>query len=147
MTAEDIEVRPIAPGEEEAVVALWQASGLTRPWNDPRRDLEFARGKPGSDVLVGIAGGRLVAAVMVGHDGHRGTVYYLAADPGQRREGLGRAMLVAAEAWLLARGVWKINLCVRRGNEPVLGFYAAMGYEPQDVVMLGRWIDPPKKGG
>ena len=40
--------------------------------NPPRVDFEFALGKPGSDVLIGEIDGRIVASVMVGHDGHRG---------------------------------------------------------------------------
>ena len=50
---------------------------------------------------------------MVGHDGHRGMFYYLAVDPARQRRGLGRAAVRAAEAWLAARGVWKVNLLVR----------------------------------
>ena len=60
-------IRPIVPGEEAAVVALWQACGLTRPWNDPAQDIAFARGKANSDVLVGLLEGRIVASVMVGY--------------------------------------------------------------------------------
>jgi ribosomal protein S18 acetylase RimI-like enzyme len=56
-------------------------------------------------------------------------------------------MMQAAEQWLLDRGVWKVNLFVRHGNEPVLAFYAALGYEPQAIALLGKWIDPTKKGG
>jgi hypothetical protein len=128
-------------GEEAAVIGLWQACGLTRPWNEPTRDLDFARGKPASDILVATKSDRIVATVMVGHDGHRGTIYYLAVDPSEQGEGLGRRATAAAESWLKARGVWKINLLVRRDNAEVLGFYEALGYEPNDVVSLGRWLD------
>jgi len=128
-------------GEEDAVIGLWERCGLTRPWNEPRRDLDFARGKPNSDVLVAIKDDRIVATVMAGHDGHRGTIYYLAVDPSEQRKRLGRAAVAAAEAWLKARGVWKVNLLVRSENADVLGFYRAMGYGPNDVVSLGRWLD------
>lgn len=128
-------------GEEAAVIGLWEACGLTRPWNEPRRDLTFARGKAASDILVGSKGDRIVATVMAGHDGHRGTIYYLAVDPAEQGNGLGRQAVAAAEAWLKDRGVWKINLLIRRENAKVLGFYEALGYEPNDVVSLGRWLD------
>jgi hypothetical protein len=36
-------IRPFQPGDEEPVVALWQACGLTRPWNDPRAAIRAAR--------------------------------------------------------------------------------------------------------
>ena len=146
MTGTDLTIRPIAEGEEEAVIALWHACGLTRPWNDPAQDLAFARGRPASDVLVGLAGGRSGASVMVGHDGHRGTMYYVSVDPGQQGRGLGRQMVAAAEEWLLARGVWKANLLVRRGNERVLGFYDGLGYAQGSSVPVEKWLDPSKRG-
>jgi hypothetical protein len=146
MAAGELSIGPIADGEEEAAIALWHACGLTRPWNDPRRDLDFARGKVASEVLVGRIGSEIVGSAMVGHDGHRGTVYYLAIARERRGSGIGRAMMRAAEGWLVERGVWKVNLLVRTGNEQVLGFYAALGYEEQATTCLGRWIDPAKKG-
>jgi ribosomal protein S18 acetylase RimI-like enzyme len=133
--------RPMRDGEEEAVIRLWEICGLTRPWNEPRRDLGFARGKPSSEILVATKGDRVIATAMAGHDGHRGTIYYLAVDPAEQGNGLGRLAVAAAESWLKSRGVWKINLLVRRENAKVLGFYRALGYEPNDVVSLGRWLD------
>lgn len=128
-------------GEEKAVIGLWEACGLTRPWNEPMRDLDFARGKSNSEILVATKDDRVVATVLAGHDGHRGTIYYLAVDPAEQGYGLGRLAVAAAESWLKKRGVWKINLLVRRENAKVLGFYQALGYEPNDVVSLGRWLD------
>ncbi len=142
---DSLDIRPLQQGEEETVIALWEACGLTRPWNDPRRDLDFARGKTASTVLVGRLDGRLVASVMVGHDGHRGALYYLSVEPGQQGRGFGRAMLRSAEAWLLNKGVWKLNLAVRTGNDGVAAFYDRLGYVRADTVMLERWIDPGKK--
>jgi ribosomal protein S18 acetylase RimI-like enzyme len=133
--------RPMRDGEEEAVIRLWEICGLTRPWNEPRRDLAFARGKANSEILVATKGDRIIATAMAGHDGHRGTIYYLAVDPAEQGNGLGRLATAAAETWLKARGVWKINLLVRRENAKVLGFYQALGYQPNDVVSLGRWLD------
>jgi ribosomal protein S18 acetylase RimI-like enzyme len=104
MTANQLTIRPIADGEEAAVIALWHACGLTRPWNDSAQDLAFARGRANSDVLVGLADERIVASAMVGHDGHRGTMYYVSVAPLERGRGWGRQMVAAAEAWLRARG-------------------------------------------
>jgi ribosomal protein S18 acetylase RimI-like enzyme len=140
-----LDIRPLAPGEEEAVIALWAACGLTRPWNDPLTDIAFARGKQTSDVLVGLAEGRIVASAMVGHDGHRGTMYYVGVDPALRKTGYGRAMVEAAEAWLRSRGVWKANLLVRKGNEHVLGFYDQLGYGAGSSVSIEKWLDPSRK--
>ena len=140
----ELNVRPIADGEEEAVIALWQACGLTRPWNDPAEDLGFARGKPNSEVLVGLVDGRVVASAMVGHDGHRGTMYYVSVAPEQQGHGYGRRMVMAAEDWLKALGVWKANLLVRKENQTVLSFYEELGYGPGSAMQIEKWLDPAR---
>ena len=144
--APSMDVRAIRNGEDDEVIALWRACGLLRDWNDPRADLEFARAKTNSTILVGRLDQKLVASVMVGHDGHRGAIYYLAVHPDFQRKGLGRAMLSSAEAWLLSKHIWKLNLMVRSDNTAILGFYERMGYEEADTVVMERWIDPGKKG-
>ena len=146
MTHAPLAIRPIAVGEEAAVIALWEACALTRAWNDPLEDLAFARGKTNSEALVGLAAGRLAASALVGHDGHRGTMYYVSVDPAQRGRGYGREMVLGAEAWLQARGVWKVNLLVRKGNAAALGFYAAIGYLEGASVPIEKWIDPDRRG-
>jgi ribosomal protein S18 acetylase RimI-like enzyme len=146
MSDTKLTIRPIADGEEEGVIALWRACGLTRPWNDPARDLAFARAKSNSDVLVGLAEDRIIASAMVGHDGHRGTMYYVSVEPDERGKGYGRRMVAAAEAWLIERGVWKANLLVRKGNESVLGFYDSLSYAEGSAQQIEKWIDPSKRG-
>lgn len=130
--------RPALPDDREAVVALWEEAGLTRPWNDPRADFDLALATTGSAVLLAEQDGALAGSVMVGFDGHRGWVYYLASAPSQRRQGIGRALMQAAEKWLSGAGSPKIQLMVRGDNAAARGFYGALGYELQDVVTLGK---------
>lgn len=132
--------RPMQDGDVEPVVALWTLCGLVRPWNDPYRDIAFARGKANSEILVAECCGLIAASVLAGHDGHRGMLYYVAVHPDWRRRGLGRAAVRAAEHWLTARGVWKINLMIRSENEQVRGFYESLGYETTPVFAMGRKI-------
>ena len=127
--------------DDEAVIGLWEACGLTRPWNDPLSDFNLALSTDGSTVLAARVGGEVVGTIMVGFDGHRGWVYYLAVDPDAQRSGLGRALMAAAEAWLVARGCPKIQLMVRQDNAQALAFYEALGLTPQPVVVLGRRLD------
>lgn len=136
-----MEIRAMVDGELEAVVDLWARCGLTRPWNDAYQDIAFARATPHAEVLVLAEAAGLVGAVMVGHDGHRGTVYYLGVDPDHAGTGRGRALMTAAEDWLRARGVWKINLLVRASNAAVIGFYEALGYGDQDCRVMGKRLD------
>jgi len=138
MPQQPLSIRPIADGDEAAVIRLWQGAGLTRPWNDPAQDIAFCRQGPSSELFVGIAGETIVAVVMAGHDGHRGVIYYLGVDPACRHKGLGRQMVGHAEAWLESLGVWKVNLMIRDGNQAVRDFYAALGYEAEPRIVMSR---------
>jgi hypothetical protein len=124
-----------------AMIALWQRCGLTRPWNDPAADIALARRGPNSAVLAGRDGGGVVASALVGHDGHRGWVYYLAVDPDHRHKGYGRVVMDAAENWLRARGIEKLQLLVRRDNAGVHAFYQSLGYLEQERVVFAKWLD------
>ena len=133
-------IETAGPGDCAAAAALWQACGLTRPWNDPAADFVLAIAGPASTVLVARDGEGLAGSVMAGFDGHRGWVYYLAVAPDRQRSGLGRALMAAAEDWLRERGAPKIQLMVREDNEAALAFYAKLGMERQKVVTLGRFL-------
>jgi ribosomal protein S18 acetylase RimI-like enzyme len=134
-------VSSITDADVETVVTLWQCCGLTQPWNDPAADIAFARREPNSDILVGRCADKLVATALVGHDGHRGWVYYVAVDPDAQGSGLGRAIMAAAEDWLRARGVLKVQLMVRPENSKVQAFYQALGYGEQKRIIYAKWLD------
>lgn len=143
-TSTDLSISAMAPGERDTVIDLWKRCGLTRPWNDPLADLELALASDNSTVLVARDGDSIVGGAMVGHDGHRGAIYYLGVDPEARRGGIGRSLVRAAEAWCARFGVPKLNLLVRMENLGVLAFYEALGYLPTNSVSLYRTIDPER---
>ena len=136
-----MKIAPATAADRAAVVALWQTAGLTRPWNDPAADYDLALANPTSVVLLASDGAELAGSVMAGFDGHRGWVYYLAADPDRRKGGIGRALMQAAEQWLRDLGCPRVRLMVRADNLAARGFYQAIGYADQDVVTLGRTLD------
>jgi ribosomal protein S18 acetylase RimI-like enzyme len=133
-----MEIVPLPDHLSEAAVNLWHLVGLTRPWNDPWADLSRALRGSASAVLAGLHGSELIATAMVGHDGRRGWVYYLAVHPDSQRNGHGRRMMAVCEQWLSEREVPKINLMVRTDNAEARGFYAALGYGHDEVVVLSR---------
>lgn len=136
-----IEFRSAQQIDREAVIALWQACGLTRPWNPPENDFNVALTNATSDIILGHASGELVGCVMVGFDGHRGWVYYLGVASQHRKAGYGRALMDAAEDWLAKMGARKIQLMVRHDNGPTIAFYKSLRFDEQSVITLGKWID------
>ena len=136
-------IRPFAPADEATVIALWQACGLTRPWNDPHKDIARKLGVQAQWFVVGELRSphgtpQLVASAMAGYDGHRGWVNYLAVHPEQRRQGLASALMAHLEAELTAAGCPKLSLQIRQGNEAVVGFYEALGYAVDPVVSMDK---------
>jgi ribosomal protein S18 acetylase RimI-like enzyme len=135
-------IRAYQSSDEAAVVALWQACDLTRPWNDPYKDIARKLQVRPDLFLVGEVQGRLMASAMFGYEGHRGWVNYLATSPDHQRQGHAKAMMQHGEALLLASGCPKINLQVRASNAQVLAFYQSLGYQDDQVVSMGKRLIP-----
>lgn len=137
-------VRAFERADTESVVALWTEAGLTRPWNDPRLDIERKlRVQPelflvAEDTSGDVDGAAIVGTVMAGYDGHRGWIYYLASAESHRHRGIARALVREAERLLEAMGCPKVQLMVREGNDGVLAFYDALDYERFSVTNLGK---------
>ena len=136
--ATSLSIAPIEDADVAAIIALWQRCGLTRPWNDPAADIARARKVPNADVLAGRDAGRIVASALVGHDGHRGWVYYVAVDPDRRHQGYGGVIMAD---WLRQRGIEKLQLMVRPDNKQVQAFYDVLGYGEQERVIYAKWLD------
>ncbi len=144
-----MQIRPFQTADETAVIALWDRCGLLRPWNDPRKDIQRKLAVRPDLFLVGLIDGELMATAMAGYEGHRGWINYLAVDPSQQRQGLGRAIMDEAERLLRESGCPKINLQVRSTNIAVIDFYRSLGYTVEDIVSLGKRLehDEPRECG
>src|SRR5690348_12534174 len=134
-------VRPYKDDDEARVIELWTFGGLIRPWNDPKRDIARKLAVQRELFLVAELGGTVVGVVMAGYEGHRGWVNYLAVDIGQRRRGIGSALMRDAERRLRLLGCPKINLQVRRENSGVQAFYAALGFKEDEAVSMGKRLE------
>lgn len=133
-----MDIRAYQTSDEGAVVSLWEECGLTRPWNDPRKDIARKLTIQPDLFLVGTLEGQLIATVMAGYEGHRGWVNYLAVAPKARERGFGRALMESVERLLLNLGCPKLNIQVRSSNADVLAFYRAIGYAQEEMVSLGK---------
>ncbi|MEP6964318.1 MAG: GNAT family acetyltransferase [Polaromonas sp.] len=139
-------IRPFGIADTEAVVALWQACELVRPWNDPYKDILRKLSVNAELFLLGevqgTRGNELVAGAMFGYEGHRGWLNYLAVAPAWRRKGFAAQLMVRGEHLLLLCGCPKINLLVRSGNAEALAMYEKLGYTPDHSVSLGKRLIP-----
>src|SRR5690606_4917930 len=116
-------IRSFRSEDTEGVVALWQAAGLVRPWNDPHEAIASQSGMGDEWFLLAEAGSQVGGSVMAGVDGHRGWLYYLAVLPDHQGSGLGRALVEEAEGRLASLGCPKVNLQIRSDNTEVAAFY------------------------
>lgn len=139
-------VRDYRASDKDALIGLWQACDLLRPWNDPAADIARAIAAKDATLLVRHETGELIASVMTGYDGHRGWAYYLAVAPDRRSRGHGREIMEEAGLWLAARGAPKMELMVREGNLDARAFYAKLGFERQAVDVYGKWLVEPAGG-
>jgi ribosomal protein S18 acetylase RimI-like enzyme len=133
-----MQIRPFERGDEPAVVALWEVCRLTRPWNDPHKDIARKLAVQPELFLVGLVNEALIATVMAGYEGHRGWVNYLAVAPAFRGRGFARLLMQHVEELLLSRGCPKVSLLVRTSNPEVIAFYRHLGYSQDEVVSLGK---------
>jgi ribosomal protein S18 acetylase RimI-like enzyme len=134
--------RSFVVDDTESVVQLWNDCGLTRPWNDPRKDIERKRTVQPELFLVGEDAGKLIATAMIGFDGHRGWVSYLAVDSAHRGRGNAAALMVEGERLLIELGCPKIMLMVRADNTAVIGLYENLGYATEQTVLMGKRLIP-----
>ena len=131
-------IRPFAEGDRAAVIELWRRCGLVVPWNDPAADIDRKLRVDPDLFVVGLKESVLVASAMGGYDGHRGSIFYLAVDPGHRGRGCGAKIVDHIADLLRRRGCPKLNILVRGANREVVDFYRRLGFTPDEVICLGK---------
>lgn len=138
-----VEICSAREQDEAAVIALWRACDLIVSPNDPLQDFRFVRAKPTSDILAAFDRDELIGSIAAGYDSNRGWLSYVSVDPARRGGGVGRALVLAAEQWLAARGVAKVHLTVRATNAAVVQFYERIGYGALPSVLMEKALRKP----
>ncbi len=137
-----MKIRAFDIEDQAAVIELWQACALVVPWNDPVKDIARKLKVDADLFLVGESRGEIVATVMGGYEGHRGWINYLAVSPQHQRKGYGREIMEFVEQRIQLKGCPKINLQIRGTNTQAAAFYQAIGYDIEDVIGLGKRLEP-----
>ena len=132
-------IRPFKIDDQEEVIALWKLCRLTRPWNNPVKDIERKLDIQSDMFLVMEVDKHIIGSVMAAYDGHRGMINYLAVNPLYQKKGFGKIIMSYVEQKLLEKGCPKINLLVRADNLTVKEFYKNIDYiEQEDVKVFGK---------
>lgn len=120
---------PLHAGEYDEVIALWrQSTGVgLRPDETRQWFVHYLARNPGLSWAARVEG-RLVGAVLCGHDGRRGYLYHLAVADEARRQGIGRALVRAAVASLTAEGITRATIFVYGDNAAGKAFWHHAGW-------------------
>ena len=138
----DIQIRPYQLSDQVQVVILWQICDLTRPWNNPEKDIERKLSVQSELFLVMEDNGKIIGTIMGGYDGHRGNIYYLAIHPDHQKSGYGKFLMEEMEKRFLAMGCPKSHVMIRTSNLAVQSYYEAQNYDAQDCILYGKRLIP-----
>ncbi len=131
-------IRPYVYSDRDEVINLWRSCELIKPWNDPTKDIERKISVDPNGFLVGEIDNHVIASIMIGYDGHRGWINYLAVSEAHRRRGYGAQLMARAESTLRQTGCPKVNLQIRTSNPLAIDFYNSLGYLEDQVLNLGK---------
>jgi len=126
------------PEFQDAVVDLWKECNLTTPQNDPVEDIKKKTDFQPELFLIGLLDGKVIGSIMVGYEGHRGWINYLAVQPEYQKKGYGRKLVERAIEELTRLGCRKVNLQVRETNRYMIDFYKHLGFKDDRVTSLGK---------
>ncbi|WP_428243976.1 GNAT family acetyltransferase [Gynuella sp.] len=133
------QIRPFLPEDTDQVIQLWKRCGLLVSWNNPWTDIERKINHSPELFLVATnEQQQVLASIMIGYDGHRASINYLAVSPELQGQGLGMKLMSIAEQKLIALGCPKINLFVRASNTKVLDFYDHQDFHRETSVAFGK---------
>lgn len=137
-------VRAAVAEDRDSVVGVWEASGISQPWNDPPHDFDRAVAAENSDVLVveDSAVSRIAAACIVGDDGHRGWVHMAGVAPDVQRQGVGNLLAHGALDWFRSCGLASAHLLIAQGNTAGEQFWRQVGFFPLEASSWGIRLEP-----
>lgn len=113
------EIRTMTIEDYDEVYELWMSIhgfGI-RSIDDSREGVARFLARNPSTSVVAIADGKVVGAILCGHDGRRGCLYHVCVHENYRKHGIGKAMAVACMRTLQAEHINKVNLIAFKSNE------------------------------
>ena len=136
-----MKIRPYNVEDESDVIFLWEMCELVVTKNNPSKDITTKLNDSPELFLVGEISGTIVDSIMIGYEGRRGWINYLAVHPEFQRQGLAKKLVDECERVLKDMGCSKVNLQVRSSNTGVVDFYHRLGFSIDDVISMGKRLD------
>lgn len=127
-------IRAMTLNDYENVHALWmRIKGFSiRSIDDSQEGVErFLRRNPGISV-VAEEDGRIVGAILCGHDGRRGCLYHVCVDPDYRLKGIGKSMVVFVMEALRKEKINKVSLIAFTKNDIGNAFWKEIGWTKRE---------------
>lgn len=126
----EIATRPFRETDYAAVVQLWHESeGVEVAEGDDRATIIAYLQRNPNLSRVAESQGRIVGAVLCGHDGRRGLIYHLAVAKASRGSGLGRKLVEECIHGLRACRIQRTLVLVAADNAAGREFWIAQGFE------------------
>lgn len=127
-----IHIREFRVTDYDQVMSLWNScEGIGLSGADtPQATRAYLDRNPRLSRVAEEAG-RVVAAVLCGHDGRRGYLHHLAVHPSRRKQGLARRLVAECLAALRAEGIQKCHIFIFRDNPEGLDFWTHLGWTPR----------------
>jgi ribosomal protein S18 acetylase RimI-like enzyme len=129
MGSGEFAVRRCRQADVSVVIGLWAGARSAHASTADRvEDVErLVDGSPAA-LLVAERDGEVVGVLIAAWDGWRGNMYRLAVRDGDRREGIGLALIRAGEDYLRERGARRVTALVAFDDEVAAGFWETAGY-------------------
>ncbi|WP_037672959.1 GNAT family N-acetyltransferase [Streptomyces griseus] len=136
----DLRIRAATPDDLDTVLAFWKTAAEGTSISDDRDGVERLVARDPEALILAESGGELVGTVIAGFDGWRCHLYRLAVRPGRRRQGIGSALLAAAEERFVGLGGRRGDAMVLTHNETAHHAWRAAGYAAEEKWR--RWVKP-----
>jgi N-acetylglutamate synthase len=139
----DTEVTTFKINSYDEVLALWQeCEGIGLSHADSRDSIQaYLNRNPGMS-FIATADGKVVGAILAGHDGRRGYIHHLAVHPSCRRNGLGRKLVEHAISVIRSAGIQKVHIFIFNTNAEGIAFWKSVGWTPRnDIGVISKIIE------
>jgi len=131
---DNVIIRPMTIEDYDGVFTLWNSiKGFAiRSIDDSREGVEiFLKRNPGISVVADY-NGKIVGAILCGHDGRRGCLYHVCVHADYRRHGIGKDMVVHCMEELHKEHINKVSLIAFTKNDVGNAFWKSMSWTKRE---------------